>query len=260
MENRLKDKIVFITGATAGIGKSCAFKFAEVGSRLVLMIRNEEKGKKLVSEIYEKYPDTDITLLVCDVRDGEKCQEVVDSLPEELKSIDVLINNAGLAKGLTKVYETSIEDIDTMIDTNIKGLLFVTRAVVPYMLKNNKGHIINLGSVAGVNAYVNGGVYCATKSAVKFITDALRLELIETPLRVTNIQPGLVETDFSLTRFSGDVEKAKEVYKGIEALTPDDIAEVIVSTANQPPRVQVSEVTIVAQNQADSRTIYRVNK
>ena len=260
MENRLKDKIVFITGATAGIGKSCAFKFAEAESRLILMIRNEEKGKKLVSEIYAKYPNADITLLICDVRDGEKCQEIVDSLSEELKSIDVLVNNAGLAKGLSKVYEANIEDINTMIDTNIKGLLFVTRAVVPYMLKNNKGHIINLGSVAGVNAYVNGGVYCATKSAVKFITDALRLELIETPLRVTNIQPGLVETDFSLTRFSGDAERAKEVYKGIEALTPDDIAEIIVSTANQPSRVQVSEVTIVAQNQADSRTIYRVNK
>lgn len=255
--NRLKDKIVFITGATAGIGKSCAFKFAEVGSKLILMIRNEEKGKNLIKEIEEKYPDTEITLLIGDVRDGLKCENLINSLPDNLKNIDILVNNAGLAKGLNKVYETSIEDINTMIDTNIKGLLFVTRAIVPLMLKNNKGHIINLGSVAGALSYANGGVYCATKSAVRFITDALRLELIETPIKVTNIQPGLVETDFSLTRFNGDIERAKNVYKGIEALTPDDIADIIVSTANQPERVQVSEVTIVAQNQADSRTIFR---
>ena len=255
--NRLKGKIVLITGATAGIGKSCAMQFAEMGSRLILMIRNEEKGKKLIQEINEKYPDTEITLLVGDVRDGKDCEELIDSLPEDLKSIDVLVNNAGLAKGLDKVYEVSIEDINTMIDTNIKGLLFVTRAVVPLMLKHNKGHIINLGSVAGALSYANGGVYCATKAAVRFITDALRIELLETPLKVTNIQPGLVETDFSLTRFSGDVERAKNVYKGIEALTPDDIADIIVSTANQPDRVQVSEVTIVAQTQADSRTIYK---
>lgn len=254
---KLEGKKVFITGATAGIGKSCAMKFADEKARLILMIRNEEKGKKLVEEINEKYPETEVTLLIGDVRDGKVCEELVNSLPEELKDIDVLVNNAGLAKGLNKVYENSIEDINTMIDTNIKGLLFVTRVIVPLMVKYNKGHIINLGSVAGVNAYAGGGVYCATKAAVKFISDALRLELIETPVKVTNIQPGIVETDFSLTRFNGDVEKAKNVYKGIEALTPDDIADIIISTASYPDRVQISEVTIVAQNQADSRSIFK---
>ncbi|MCI6151632.1 MAG: SDR family NAD(P)-dependent oxidoreductase [Fusobacterium perfoetens] len=254
---KLEGKKVFITGATSGIGKSCAMKFADEKARLILMIRNEEKGKKLVEEINEKYPETEVTLLIGDVRDGKVCEELVNSLPEELKDIDVLVNNAGLAKGLNKVYENSIEDINTMVDTNIKGLLFVTRAVVPLMVKYNKGHIINLGSVAGVNAYAGGGVYCATKAAVKFISDALRLELIETPVKVTNIQPGIVETDFSLTRFNGDVEKAKNVYKGIEALTPDDIADIIISTASYPDRVQISEVTIVAQNQADSRSIFK---
>ncbi|MCI6152449.1 SDR family NAD(P)-dependent oxidoreductase [Fusobacterium perfoetens] len=254
---KLEGKKVFITGATAGIGKSCAMKFADEKARLILMVRNEEKGKKLVEEINIKYPEVEVILLIGDVRDGKVCEELVNSLPEELKDIDILVNNAGLAKGLNKVYENSIEDINTMIDTNIKGLLFVTRVIVPLMVKYNKGHIINLGSVAGVNAYAGGGVYCATKAAVKFISDALRLELIETPVKVTNIQPGIVETDFSLTRFNGDVEKAKNVYKGIEALTPDDIADIIVSTASYPNRVQVSEVTIVAQNQADSRAIYK---
>lgn len=254
---RLEGKKVFITGATAGIGKSCAIKFANEKARLILMVRNEEKGKKLVEEINVKYPEVDVTLLIGDVRDGKVCEELVNSLPEDLKDIDVLINNAGLAKGLNKVYENSIEDINTMIDTNIKGLLFVTRAIVPFMVKYNKGHIINLGSVAGVHAYAGGGVYCATKAAVKFISDALRLELIETPVKVTNIQPGIVETDFSLTRFNGDIERAKNVYKGIEALTPDDIADIIVSTVSYPDRVQISEVTIVAQNQADSRAIFK---
>ncbi|NME34966.1 MULTISPECIES: SDR family NAD(P)-dependent oxidoreductase [Fusobacterium] len=254
---RLEGKKVFITGATAGIGKSCAIKFANEKARLILMVRNEEKGKKLVEEINVKYPKVDVTLLIGDVRDGKVCEELVNSLPEDLKDIDVLINNAGLAKGLNKVYENSIEDINTMIDTNIKGLLFVTRAIVPFMVKYNKGHIINLGSVAGVHAYAGGGVYCATKAAVKFISDALRLELIETPVKVTNIQPGIVETDFSLTRFNGDIERAKNVYKGIEALTPDDIADIIVSTVSYPDRVQISEVTIVAQNQADSRAIFK---
>lgn len=257
---KLEGKKVFITGATAGIGKSCAMKFANEKARLILMVRDEEKGKNLVKELHIKYPEAETTLLIGDVRNGKNCEKLINSLPEELKDIDILINNAGLAKGLNKVYENTIEDIDTVIDTNIKGLLFVTRIVVPLMLKFNKGHIINLGSVAGVNAYSGGAVYCATKAAVKFISDSLRLELIETPIKVTNIQPGIVETDFSLTRFNGDIEKAKNVYKGIEALTPDDIADIIVSTANQPERVQISEVTIVAQNQADSRAIFKKEK
>lgn len=249
------NKIVFITGATSGIGYSCAKKFAENGDKLILNGRKELRLKEVCSEMEAK--GAEVLPLLFDVRDREKALECVKALPEKWRNIDVLVNNAGLALGLEPEYEGSFEDWDTMIDTNIKGLLTMTRLIVPGMIERNCGHVINVGSVAGDAAYANGNVYCATKSAVKSITDGLRIDVANSAVRVTNLKPGLVETNFSNIRFHGDTERAANVYKGIKPLTGDDIADVAVFASNAPAHVQIAEVLILATHQGSGSVIVR---
>lgn len=248
-------KIVLITGATSGIGLACARKFAENGDRLILTGRNEKRLDDIKKELNKK--GTEVVTLVFDVRNHEEVKEKIDSLPVEWKDIDVLVNNAGLALGLEPEYEGRFDEWETMIDTNIKGLLTMTRLIVPHMVKRNSGHVINVGSVAGDAAYAGGNVYCATKAAVKALTDGLRIDVAHTGVRVTNLKPGLVETNFSNVRFRGDNERAANVYSGIKPLTGDDIADVAVYAANAPAHVQIAEVLILATHQASGSVIFR---
>ena len=243
-------KTVLITGATSGIGEACARRFARGGYDLVLTGRNEQKLLALREKL--EPDDVKVTTLIFDVRDREAATKAVEGLVP-----DVLINNAGLALGLEKEYEGDYQDWDTMIDTNIKGLLTMTRLVVPRMVERGSGHIINIGSVAGDAAYANGNVYCATKAAVKALSDGLRIDLAETPLRVTNVKPGLVETNFSRTRFHGDQQRADNVYRGIKPLTGDDIADVCFYAAEAPAHVQIAEVLVLATHQANGTVICR---
>ena len=248
-------RIAFITGATSGIGQACARKFAASSYNLIINGRNTEKLMDMKEELNQM--GADVLLLAFDVRDRAATKKAIDSLSEPWDKIDVLVNNAGLALGLDKEYEGDFEDWDMMIDTNIKGLLNVTRMVVPAMVERNHGHIINIGSVAGDAAYANGNVYCATKAAVKTLSDGLRIDLAHTAVRVTNVKPGLVETHFSVVRFHGDKNRADNVYKGIKPLTGDDIADVVVYAANAPEHVQIAEVLVLATHQANGSTIVR---
>lgn len=248
-------KIAFITGATSGIGQACARKFAASGYNLIINGRNMDKLIEMKEELNQK--GADVLVLPFDVRDREATKKAIASLGESWNRIDVLVNNAGLALGLDKEYEGNFEDWDTMIDTNIKGLLNVTRLVVPNMVERNHGHVINIGSVAGDAAYANGNVYCATKAAVKTLSDGLRIDLAHTNIRVTNVKPGLVETNFSVVRFHGDKNRADNVYKGIDPLTGDDIADVVLYAANAPEHVQIAEVLVLATHQANGSTIVR---
>lgn len=248
-------RIALITGASSGIGEACARKFAEGGYDLILTARRAEKLAELKAELEAE--GTKVKTLTFDVRDAEAAETAVDSLKPEWRKIDVLINNAGLALGLDKEYEGDPDDWNTMIDTNIKGLLTMTRLIVPGMVERNEGHVINIGSVAGDAAYAKGNVYCATKAAVKTITDGLRIDLAETAVRVTNLKPGLVETNFSNVRFHGDNQRADNVYKGITPLTGADIADVAFYAASAPKHVQIAEVLILATHQASGSVICR---
>ena len=249
------NKIVLITGATSGIGLGCARKFAENGDKVILTGRNEQRLTEIRKELTNQ--GAEVLTLAFDVRDREKAKKYIDDLPEEWKQIDVLVNNAGLALGLEPEYEGNLDDWETMIDTNIKGLLLTTRLIVPGMVERNSGHIINIGSVAGDAAYAGGNVYCATKAAVKALTDGLRIDVANTAIRVTNLKPGLVETNFSNIRFHGDTERASKLYTGIKPLTGDDIADVAVYAANAPEHVQIAEVLILATHQASGSVIVR---
>jgi hypothetical protein len=249
------NKIVLITGATSGIGLGCARKFAENGDKVILTGRNEQRLTEIRKELTDQ--GAEVLTLAFDVRDREKAKKYIDDLPEEWKQIDVLVNNAGLALGLEPEYEGNLDDWETMIDTNIKGLLLTTRLIVPGMVERNSGHIINIGSVAGDAAYAGGNVYCATKAAVKALTDGLRIDVANTAIRVTNLKPGLVETNFSNIRFHGDTERASKLYTGIKPLTGDDIADVAVYAANAPEHVQIAEVLILATHQASGSVIVR---
>ena len=249
------NKTVLITGATSGIGLACARKFAENGDRLILTGRNESRLAEIRKELTDK--GIDVLTLTFDVRNREQAEKCLCGLPVEWQQIDVLVNNAGLALGLEPEYEGSFDDWETMIDTNIKGLLTMTRLVVPGMVKRGQGHVINIGSVAGDAAYAGGNVYCATKAAVKALSDGLRIDVADTAVRVTNLKPGLVETNFSNVRFHGDTDRAAGVYKGIQPLTGDDIADVAVFAANAPAHVQIAEVLILATHQASGSVIVR---
>ena len=243
------NKTVLITGASSGIGEGCARKFASQGARLILNARSADKLKSLAGELAENY-NAECYVLPFDVCDREAAAAALDSLPDDWKSIDILINNAGLAVGVDKEHEGNVDEWDVMIDTNIKALLSMTRLVVPGMVERGCGHIINIGSIAGDAAYPGGSVYCATKAAVKALSDGLRIDLVDTPLRVTNIKPGMVETNFSVVRFRGDKEKADNVYRGIKPLTGDDIAEVAYFAAAAPEHVQIAEILVMPTNQA----------
>lgn len=243
---------VLITGATSGIGEACARRFAEGGYRIIITGRRADRLEALKESL-----DAEVYTLCFDVRDRDAATQAMESLPQEWSVIDVLINNAGLAQGLEPEYEGDPDDWDRMIDTNIKGLLNMTRLVVPAMVARNHGHVINVGSVAGDAAYAGGNVYCGTKAAVKAITDGLRIDVAKSAVRVTNLKPGLVETNFSNVRFHGDDERADNVYKGITPLTGADIADVAFYAASAPPHVQIAEVLILATHQANSSYIVR---
>ena len=251
----MSKRIALITGATSGIGEGCAKRFADGGYDVIITGRNKEKLDTLTTALRAK--GAHVLPLAFDVRDREAARRAVEGMPAEWQTIDVLVNNAGLARGLEPEYKGDFDDWDQMIDTNIKGLLTMTRLIVPGMVSRNHGHIINIGSVAGDAAYAGGNVYCATKSAVKAITDGLRIDVADTKLRVTNIKPGLVETNFSNIRFHGDTKRADNVYHGIQPLTGDDIADVVFYAANAPEHVQIAEVLVLATHQANGTVIHR---
>lgn len=251
----MKGKTIFITGATSGIGEGCARKFAAMGSNLILNGRNTEKLENLKKELTAQ--GVEVLTLPFDVRDRKAMQEAVDSLQGQWKHVDVLINNAGLVIGMDKEHEGSLDEWDIVIDTNIKALLAMTRLIVPGMVERGCGHVINIGSIASDAAYAGGSVYCATKAAVKALSDGLRIDLVNTPVRVTNIKPGMVETNFSVIRFRGDQDKADAVYKGIRPLTGDDIADVVYYAASAPAHVQIAEVLVMPTYQATGTVCHR---
>jgi 3-hydroxy acid dehydrogenase / malonic semialdehyde reductase len=252
MDNR---RIVLVTGATSGIGEACAKRFAKDGSDVIITGRRQEKLEKLQCEL--EACGVRALALCFDVRDAEATKQAISTLGAEWSKIDVLVNNAGLALGLDKEYEGDLDDWTTVIDTNIKGLLTMTRLVVPGMVARNHGHVINIGSVAGDLVYAGGSVYCATKAAVKALTDGLRIDVMDSCVRVTNVKPGLVETNFSVTRFHGDEARAASVYSGVKPLTGDDIADVVLYAANAPEHVQIAEVLVLATHQANATSISR---
>lgn len=244
-------KIVFITGATSGFGKACAYKFAANGYDLILNGRREERLYELENELENRY-NLACLALPFDVQDQAAVFGAIEGLPEDWRKIDVLINNAGLALGRDLFDEADLGDWDTMIDTNLKGLLYVTKAVLPYMTPQKDGHIINLGSIAGKEVYERGNVYCATKSAVDAISKAMRIDLLRHNIKVTAIHPGAAETEFSQVRFKGNEEAARKVYEGYQPLTAEDVAEVIFFTASLPPHVCINDLVITATQQASS--------
>jgi 3-hydroxy acid dehydrogenase/malonic semialdehyde reductase len=252
----MKGKIVFVTGASSGIGAATAMEFARHGARLILCARRLERLQAMEAELRDAGA-ADLLLLEIDVRDREAVKRVLTELPEGWRSIDVLVNNAGLSRGLTKLYEDDIENWEEMIDTNVKGLLYVTRAIVPGMVELNHGHVINLGSIAGHMAYANGGVYCATKAAERFISDGLRIDVNGTAVRVTSIDPGMVETDFSKVRFRGDAERAAKTYQNVDPLQPEDIADAIVWAATRPAHVSIQSVVLTPTAQANPFVLTR---
>ena len=252
----LKGKTVFVTGASSGIGAATALAFAAERAHLVLAARRAEKLSDVASTALERGAESVYTIGL-DVRDREAVGQAIASLPAEWAAINILVNNAGLSRGLEKLYEGKTEDWEEMIDTNVKGLLYVTRAVVPGMVERGRGHVINLGSTAGEITYPGGAVYCATKAAERAINDGLRQDVLGTPIRVTTVDPGMVETEFSIVRFHGDRERAGNVYKGIKPLTAEDVAEVIVWAASRPEHVNIARVLLTPVQQANSLLFHR---
>ena len=247
-------KTIFITGATSGIGKATAEIFAKQGHRLIICGRRKEVLDNLQIQLSNF---TDVYSLVFDVRNQQEVQNAINSLPEEWKNIDVLVNNAGNAHGLEPISDANISDWDAMMDGNVKGLLYVSQPIIKLMKANNSGHIVNISSVAARQTYANGTVYCASKKAVDVISEGMRLELTEFGIKVTNVQPGAVETDFSKVRFKGDEERAATVYAGYEPLIAEDIADAISYCVNAPDRVSIAEICIYPKMQAEPRTIYK---
>lgn len=252
----LKGKIVFITGTSSGIGKSCAYAFAAKGANIIMSARRLEIIEEAAKDIRQKF-NVSVFAFKLDVRNRAEIDKAVSSLPDEWRAIDILINNAGLAKGLNKFYEDDPNRWDEMIDTNVKGLLFVTNAILPGMIERQYGHIINIGSIAGHEAYPKGAVYCATKHAVDAITRSLRMDTIDKNILVSTIDAGLVETNFSNIRFNGDTEKAKNIYKGLTPLNGDDVADAVVYCASRPAHVNIAEITLLAARQASATISYR---
>ena len=252
----VKDQIVLITGASSGIGEACARAFAQAGAKLILVARRQERLEQLAEQLTQEH-GCPLHLIPLDVCDRVAVQSALDNLSTSWSAVDILINNAGLSRGLDKVHEASIQDWEEMIDTNIKGLLYVTRALLPGMVSRSRGHVINLGSLAGHQTYPGGSVYCATKAAVKSISEGLKQDLLGTPIRVTSVDPGMVETDFSNVRFHGDTERAKKVYQGVTPLTPDDVADVIFFCATRSPHVNINEVILMPTDQASATLLNR---
>ncbi len=256
MMETLQGTVVCITGASAGIGLACARAFAHHGSRLLLCARRVDRLHSLAEELKQSH-GTGSHVFPLDVRTPAAVERAFAALPPDWKAIDILVNNAGLSRGLDRVQEGKIQDWEEMIDTNIKGLLYVTRQVLPGMVARGKGHVLNLGSIAGHQVYPGGNVYCATKSAVNALSHAMRMDLLGTGVRVCSIEPGLVETEFSEVRFRGDKERAAAVYRNTRPLKPEDVAEVAVFAALRPPHVDISEIIIMPTDQASVHHVHR---
>lgn len=255
----LKNRIVFLTGASAGIGLACAHAFAREGARLIVSARRKERLDALVGELKATY-GTDALAFQLDVRQQPAVEKAVQGLPASWQDIEILINNAGLSRGLDKLHEGKLQDWEEMIDTNVKGLLYVSRAVIPGMVARGRGTIINIGSIAGHEVYPGGNVYCATKFAVDALTRGLRYDLVDTPLRVCTVDPGLTETEFSIVRFRGNQDRAKTVYQNLAALTGEDVAEAVVFCATRPSHVQIAELIVLPTNQASTTLVHRAPK
>lgn len=259
----LKNKIVFITGASSGFGRATAIAFAKKGAKLILAARRTTKLKEFSAELKKTYK-AEVLPITLDVRNKNDVFRAINnlllrrsSLGTKWANIDILVNNAGLSRGLDKLHEGKMQDWDEMIDTNVKGLLYVSRAVIPIMVKNNNGHIVNIGSIAGHEVYPKGNVYCASKHAVDAITKGIRLDLVDTDIRVTTIDPGLAETEFSIVRFRGNVNKAKDVYTGIEVLKPEDVADAVIYAVSRPLNVVVAEMILLPNKQASAMVSHR---
>ena len=252
----LNKKTVLITGASSGIGAACAHAFAKAGANIILTARRLERLEKLGNELKEQY-QIKYYCGECDIRDAKDVSMLIQNLPKNFNSIDILVNNAGVACGLSKLHDASFDDIDTMIDTNLKGLLYASREVIPAMVARNSGHVINIGSIAGHEPYPNGAIYCATKAAVKQLTKALKMDLLGTQVRVSSVDPGMVETEFSVHRLGGDSARAKKVYENMTPLSPDDIADAVLYCATRPPHVNVSEMIVLATDQSSATMVHR---
>ena len=255
----LKGKITFITGASSGIGKACAEVFAKEKSNLILAARRIERVKVLAKKLEKQY-GIKTKCIKLDVRNYEQVEKTIKSLESNWKKIDILINNAGLSRGLDKIHEGKKADWDEMIDTNIKGLAYVTRHVLPLMVKRERGQIINIGSTAGHDVYPAGNVYAATKFAVKALSQSTRYDVLDKGIKVTSVDPGMVETEFSLVRFRGDKERAKKVYTGIKPLSPRDVAETVLFCATRPPNVNINQLILTPLYQASSTQVIRKEK
>ncbi|MBD3224910.1 MAG: SDR family NAD(P)-dependent oxidoreductase [Caldithrix sp.] len=253
---KLKGKITLITGASSGIGEACAHAFAGEESNLILIGRRTDRLEKLADQLSQQYP-IECLPLTLDIRNKTQINERMSALPPKWQTIDILINNAGLARGLDKIPHADTDDWDEMIDTNIKGLLYITRMVVPGMLERRQGDIVNIGSIAGHEVYAGGNIYCATKHAVDAITKGLRIDLVDTPLRVSTVDPGLVETEFSNVRFRGDSERAKTVYQGYQPLHSADIADAVLYIVTRHPHVQIAEMIVFPTDQASSAIVHK---
>jgi serine 3-dehydrogenase len=254
---QLKSKdCVFITGASSGIGRACAVKFAEAGARLILAARRKNLLRELATDLTQRY-GTESFLVELDVRDSKAVALAFNKLPDAWQKIDVLVNNAGLSRGLDKLHDGKLDDWDEMIDTNVKGLLYITRAVLPGMIERKCGTVINIGSIAADEIYPKGNVYAASKAAVDALTRGLRMDVVDTPIRVCSVDPGLVETAFSEVRFRGDKEKARPVYQGFQPLKPEDVADAVFYCATRPPHVQIGRMTMYPTDQASTTLVNR---
>ncbi|NJR74827.1 MAG: SDR family oxidoreductase [Scytonema sp. CRU_2_7] len=252
----IQNQIVLITGASSGIGAACAKVFANAGAKLILAARRLERLQELADEVSKNFA-ADIHLLQLDVRDRPAVESAISSLPPSWSEIDILINNAGLSRGLDKLHAGDFQDWEEMIDTNIKGLLYLTRYIVPSMVKRDRGHVLNIGSIAGHQTYPGGNVYCGTKAAVRAISEGLKQDLLGTSIRVSSVDPGMVETEFSEVRFHGDTERANKVYQGVKPLTPDDVADVIFFCVTRPLHVNINEVVLMPVDQASATLVNR---
>ena len=248
---------MYRTGASSGIGKACALEFARHHANLILSARRKDRLTSLVDEVNKINPKLNVHYVALDVRDRNQIKQALDELPAGMKDIDILINNAGLVHGLDTLERVKAEDVDDMINTNLIGAINMLQSIIPILRKRSTGHIINMGSIAGVEAYGNGAVYCATKHALNAISKALLHELMDTPIRVSEIKPGMVETEFSLVRFNGDADRASQVYQGMDPLTAQDIAETVSFVASRPPHVNIADMVVLATSQAAATKVHR---
>ncbi|MHB9141675.1 MAG: SDR family NAD(P)-dependent oxidoreductase [Paludibacter sp.] len=250
-------KTAFITGATSGFGRAISVRLAKLGYQLIITGRRTQRLEEFSKQLKSDYPSVEVVSLCFDVRDNDACTEAIQSLPKTFQTIDLLVNNAGLAAGASPFDESDLKDFDQMIDTNVKGLLYITKLIVPGMIKQQSGHIINISSIAGIEVYPNGSVYCASKHAVNAITKGLRLDLVKHGIKVSSVSPGMAETEFSLVRYHGDADKAKAVYTGLIPLNAEDIADTVEFIVTRPAHVSINDIQINPAQQANTYISFR---